>query len=217
MSAPGREPVAATPDPAHPGHVLREYLPKALSLGEAAKRLGVTRQALSALVNARAGVSASMALRLEAALGTQADMWLGLQAAYDLWQARRHPPRVRRLSLARETDSKDATEAHAVPPVIAKVSDAIAALCERHAVRELSIFGSTLREDFDPGASDIDAAVTFGPPTGESLAQQYFDLKRGLEDLFARPVDLVEIDAMPDTRLKRIIARTKLPIYAKAA
>ena len=66
-------------NPAHPGEVLREFLPEGLAVNEAAKRLGVTRQALSALLNGRAGVSASMALRLEAALGTSAEMWLGMQ------------------------------------------------------------------------------------------------------------------------------------------
>ena len=62
-------------NPAHPGEVLREYLPESLGVTEAAKRLGVTRQALSALLNGRAGISAEMALRLEAALGTSAEMW----------------------------------------------------------------------------------------------------------------------------------------------
>ena len=56
---------------------------------EAARCLGVTRQALSALLNGRSGVSAQMALRLEAALGTSAEMWLEMQTGYDLWQARR--------------------------------------------------------------------------------------------------------------------------------
>lgn len=84
-------------NPAHPGEVVREYLPQGLAIGDAAKQLGVTRQALSALLNGRAGVSASMALRLEAALGTSAEMWLGMQANYDLWQARKRPPKVRRL------------------------------------------------------------------------------------------------------------------------
>ena len=67
-------------NPAHPGEVLREYLPEGVSIGEVAERLGVTRQALSALLNGRAGVSASMALRLEGALGTSAEMWLNMQA-----------------------------------------------------------------------------------------------------------------------------------------
>jgi addiction module HigA family antidote len=80
-------------NPAHPGEVLREYLPEDLSVGDAAKRLGVTRQALSALLNGRAGVSAVMALRLEAALGTSAEMWLGMQTNFDLWQARKRQAR----------------------------------------------------------------------------------------------------------------------------
>lgn len=75
-------------NPAHPGEVLREYLPEALGVTESAKRLGVTRQALSAVLNGRAGVSAEMALRLDAALGTSAEMWVEMQAGYDLWLAR---------------------------------------------------------------------------------------------------------------------------------
>jgi addiction module HigA family antidote len=55
-------------NPAHPGEVLLEYLPESVGISEAAKRLGVTRQALSAIVNGRAGISAEMALRLEATL-----------------------------------------------------------------------------------------------------------------------------------------------------
>jgi addiction module HigA family antidote len=86
-------------NPAHPGEVLREYLPEELGVTEAAKRLGVTRQALSALLNGRAGVSASMAVRLEAALGTSAEMWLAMQTAFDLWRERqKKAPKVMRLT-----------------------------------------------------------------------------------------------------------------------
>jgi addiction module HigA family antidote len=86
-------------NPAHPGEVLREFLPRHLAIGEIASRLGVSRQALSALLNGRAGVSAEMALRLEAALGTSAEMWVQMQADHDLWQARRHGrPKVRRIA-----------------------------------------------------------------------------------------------------------------------
>ena len=83
-------------NPAHPGEVLREDLPAGVSIGEVAQRLGVTRQALSALLNGRAGVSASMALRLEGALGTSAEMWLNMQTNHDPWHARKRPPRVQR-------------------------------------------------------------------------------------------------------------------------
>ena len=78
-------------NPAHPGEVLREYLPETMTVTEAAERLGVTRQALSALLNGRAGVSAEMALRLSQALGTSAEMWINMQAAYDLWEVRQRP------------------------------------------------------------------------------------------------------------------------------
>jgi len=86
-------------NPAHPGEVLREYLPEEVTVTEAAERLGITRQALSALLNGRAGVSADMALRLSEALGTSAEMWLSMQVAYDLWEAGHKPrPKVRRIA-----------------------------------------------------------------------------------------------------------------------
>jgi len=77
-------------NPAHPGLVLREYLGD-LSVTEAATRLAVTRAALSRILNGSAGISADMALRLRDALGTSAEMWLNLQAQYDLWQAEMKP------------------------------------------------------------------------------------------------------------------------------
>jgi len=86
-------------NPAHPGTVLREYLPENMSVTEAAAGLGVTRQALSSLLNGRSGVSAEMALRLSAALGTSAEMWLSMQVAYDLWEVEQKPrPRVKRFA-----------------------------------------------------------------------------------------------------------------------
>jgi len=58
-------------NPAHPGEVLKEfYLPEGMGVSEAAKKLGVSRQTLSAIINGRAGISAEMAMRLSKALGT---------------------------------------------------------------------------------------------------------------------------------------------------
>ena len=93
----------------------------------------------------------------------------------------------------------------------------IEALCARHGVRELSLFGSAIREDFDATSSDIDVIASFGPPIGESLARQYFDFKQGLEEIFARSVDVVELDAMPDTRLKRRIQQSRRVIFSVAS
>ena len=80
-------------NPPHPGEVLQEYLPEGNSVTGAAQKLGVSRQALSAILNGRAGISAEMAMRLSKALSTSADLWLGMQMQYDLWQARQHPPK----------------------------------------------------------------------------------------------------------------------------
>lgn len=73
-------------NPAHPGEVLKDYLGD-ITIGEAAKRLGVTRATLSRIINGHAGISAEMSLRLSAALGTSPDFWLKMQSNYDLWHA----------------------------------------------------------------------------------------------------------------------------------
>ncbi|MGB9369630.1 MAG: HigA family addiction module antitoxin [Xanthobacteraceae bacterium] len=77
-------------DPPHPGGIVRRQClePLSLSVTEAAQGLGVTRQALSDLLNGKAGLSVEMAIRLSKAFGSSAETWLGLQSAYDLAQAR---------------------------------------------------------------------------------------------------------------------------------
>jgi len=82
-------------DPAHPGEVLRDYLGD-MTVAEAAGRLGVTRAHLSRILNGRAGITASMSLRLSAALGTSADFWLRMQVQRDLWLAQKERrPKIR--------------------------------------------------------------------------------------------------------------------------
>ena len=81
-------------NPPHPGLTLRDDILPALDLqvGEAAAQLGVDRTTLSKVVNGRAAISPSMALRIERWLGGDhggaAEVWLAQQTAYDLWQAR---------------------------------------------------------------------------------------------------------------------------------
>ncbi len=88
-------------DPAHPGEVLREYLPEGMSVTEAAERLGVSRQALSAILNGRGGISAEMDLRLAQALGTTPGFWLRMQMQRDLWEAQeKGVPKVQSLIAA---------------------------------------------------------------------------------------------------------------------
>jgi addiction module HigA family antidote len=73
-------------NPPHPGEVLREYLEKR-SGTKAAQHLGVTRVALSRILNGASGISADMALRLSEAFGTSPELWTGMQSQYDLWRA----------------------------------------------------------------------------------------------------------------------------------
>jgi addiction module HigA family antidote len=76
-------------NPAHPGEIIREdcLKPSGLSVTDAAKGLGVTRKALSDLLNGHSGVSPDMAIRLEKAGWSTADHWLRMQMQYDLWHA----------------------------------------------------------------------------------------------------------------------------------
>ena len=75
-------------NPPHPGEILSELWlkPLGLSITAAATQLNISRKTLSEIVNARAGISAEMALRLELAFGKSAESWLGHQSAFDLWQ-----------------------------------------------------------------------------------------------------------------------------------
>jgi addiction module HigA family antidote len=77
-------------NPCHPGEILREeYLkPLGLTVTEASLKLGITRKTLSAIINERAGISPAMALRLAKAFKTTPDLWIDMQAQYDLWLAR---------------------------------------------------------------------------------------------------------------------------------
>ena len=90
-------------NPPHPGETLREDVLPALGLTvtKAAMQLGVTRAALSRVINGRAAISPEMALRLEGWLGVEnggrADLWISQQAGYDLSQARKAgAPKVKR-------------------------------------------------------------------------------------------------------------------------
>lgn len=79
----------AMQNPPHPGGIVRRQClePLGLSVTRAAKGLGVTRQALSELLNGKSRVSVEMAIRLSKAFGSTPETWLGMQLAYDLWQA----------------------------------------------------------------------------------------------------------------------------------
>lgn len=74
-------------NPVHPGEIVRDAVIEGagLSVTVAAQKLGVSRTALSRLLNGHVGISPEMALRLAKLFGTSIEMWINLQAQYDTW------------------------------------------------------------------------------------------------------------------------------------
>ena len=90
-------------NPPHPGLSVRHDClePLGLTVTEAATRLGVSREQLSDIVNARAGISAEMAIRLDKAFGGGTETWYRLPAAYDMAQAMRRTSDIKVERIAR--------------------------------------------------------------------------------------------------------------------
>ena len=92
----------------------------------------------------------------------------------------------------------------------------IAELCSKFHVRRLEVFGSALRQDFDPEGSDIDLLVEFEPDSSLKALDQYFGLKESLEALFGRTVDLVVAGAVRNPYVRASIERSQVTLYAAA-
>ena len=87
--------------PTHPGEILRElYLkPLGITITQAAAALGVSRKHISTIVDARAPITPDMTMRQALALATEPELWVNLQAQYDLWAVRKKaPPKVKPLA-----------------------------------------------------------------------------------------------------------------------
>ncbi len=97
------EKAARMANPAHPGEILREFYlePMNVTITEAADALGVSRKHVSAIVNGRAPLTPDMAVRLAVVFSTEPEIWVNLQAQYDLWDvSRKARPKVRPLRQA---------------------------------------------------------------------------------------------------------------------
>jgi addiction module HigA family antidote len=88
-------------NPPYPGEMIGDSIEEmGVSIVEAAKGLGVTRQQLHNIIAGRSAISPEMAFRLEKALGSSADTWLRMQANYDLAQIRRRAASIKVTRLA---------------------------------------------------------------------------------------------------------------------
>ena len=90
----------------------------------------------------------------------------------------------------------------------------IVALCRKYGVVRMDVFGSVLRDDFEPGRSDIDLLVEFGPRDPYSAAEAYFDMLDELRDVLDGPVDLVMVGAIKNRYILADIEQSKQLLYA---
>jgi hypothetical protein len=89
---------------------------------------------------------------------------------------------------------------------------AVARFCKRWKIVEMSLFGSVLRDDFNPD-SDIDVLVTFSPEAQWSL-WDFPQMQDELKAIFGREVDIVEKDALKNPFRRHSILTTKQVVYA---
>lgn len=93
-------------------------------------------------------------------------------------------------------------------------SNQIAHLCRKYKVKSLYAFGSVNTDQFN-AESDIDLLVDFQEIDPVDYADNYFDLKFALEDLFQRSVDLLEEKALKNPFLKQSIDQSKMQVYGQ--
>jgi len=98
--------------------------------------------------------------------------------------------------------------------VLENKRDAIAALCRKYGVVRMDVFGSTLRDDYVTGESDVDLLADFGPMDPFELLDAYFGLLDELRALLDTKVDLVMSDAIKNRYILAEIERTKQVLYA---
>jgi len=94
--------------------------------------------------------------------------------------------------------------------------EALAALCRRHGVAKLYLFGSVLTPRFDPARSDVDALVTLLPAPASVQGEALLNLWEELESLFGRRVDLLTPDSLRNPILRAEIEQTKKLVYDAA-
>lgn len=93
-------------------------------------------------------------------------------------------------------------------------SQEIAKLCKMYKVKSLYAFGSVLTERYDKN-SDIDLIVDFSTMDIEDYADNYFDLKYALQDVFNRPVDLLEEKALKNPYFKQTVNQQRQLVYGQ--
>lgn len=97
---------------------------------------------------------------------------------------------------------------------LAPLRPRIAELCVSHRVRQLDVFGSAVRPDFDAVRSDVDFLVEFADTEPQGAADRYFGLRAGLQRVVGRPVDLVVRAAIRNPYVLQAIERERRNVFA---
>ena len=87
-------------------------------------------------------------------------------------------------------------------------------LCRTHHVQRMTIFGSAVRDDFNPETSDVDVRVIFDSEKIERYARNAFSFQDALVELFGRKVDLVSAKTLRNDYFRRAIERDQVEVYA---
>ena len=90
----------------------------------------------------------------------------------------------------------------------------IAELCRTHSVRRLTVFGSAVRDDFDPERSDVDLLVEFGAIDGARYVGNFFDFECALTGVLERRVDLIVAGSIKNPYLLRSMSNDQELLYA---
>jgi len=101
-----------------------------------------------------------------------------------------------------------------MPAILEDRLAAIRAACERFHVVRLDLFGSALRNGFEPGRSDIDLLVDFGTMPAYEKPDAYFGLLDELRAIFGTDIDLVMVGALKNPYIRQHVNQTKRVLYA---
>jgi predicted nucleotidyltransferase len=92
----------------------------------------------------------------------------------------------------------------------------LVALCRRHKVRRLDLFGSAATGAFDPARSDLDFLVEFEPLEPVAYADAYFGLREGLEAMFGRKIDLITRASLKNPYFRQSVLAERRPLFEAA-
>jgi len=97
---------------------------------------------------------------------------------------------------------------------LAKYSDDIDRLCLKYSVKRLYVFGSVLTDNYNE-SSDVDFIVDFEPVDVAEYADNYYDFKFSLEDIFHKPVDQLEEKAIKNPFFRKLIDKQRQLVYER--